>query len=178
MWNLDKTHKVGELVAAAAVVASLIFVGIEVQQNNKIQKQQATRSLARDWNDAMAAYLDPDLACLFVRLMNENENLTLREATQIEVLFWRLYKVHEEMHYQYQEGMIDESVWGGFTYTISREASFQGFRDWWAGYRKTFSARFRNYMDELIAATPVDPEAYFLGKTCDAPVGNEYWREF
>ncbi len=33
MWNLDKIHKVGELIAAAAVVVSLLFVGYEVQQN-------------------------------------------------------------------------------------------------------------------------------------------------
>ena len=59
MWNLDCIHKVGELTAAVAVVISLVFVGIQVRQNTEIQKQLATRSLARDWNTAAAAYQDP-----------------------------------------------------------------------------------------------------------------------
>ena len=175
MWNLDRIHKVGELTAAVAVVISLVFVGIQVRQNTEIQKQLATRSLARDWNTAAAAYQDPELACLFIRLMN-SEKLTLQEATQIEAVYWRIYKVYEELHYQYEEGVIDESVWGGFRYTTTAEASFQGVRDWWQGYRNTFSARFREYMDDLIAATPVDPDAYFLGMTCDTPIGDDYWK--
>ena len=175
MWSLNRIHKVGELIAAVAVVISLIFVGLEVQQNNKIQKQSATRSLARDWSNAVAAYQDPELACLFVRLMTDTANLTLQEATQIEAVFWRIYKVHEEIHYLYEEGMIDESVWGGFRNNQVYNASFQGFRYWWQGYRNTFSPRFRNYMDELIAATPLDPDPYFSGMTCDTPIGEEYW---
>jgi hypothetical protein len=178
MWNLDSIHKIGELVAAIAVVISLLFVGFEVQQNNRIQKQVATRSLVRDWSDAYIAYQDPGLACLWVRLMTDNESLTLQESTQIEAVYLRIYKAHEEMHYQYQEGVIDESVWGGFAYTIAAEAAYQGFRDMWQGYRNTFSARFQKYMEELIAATPVDPDAYFMEKTCDTPVGKDYWRPY
>ena len=42
MLNLDKIHKIGELAAAIAVVISPLFVGMEIQQNNQIQKQLAT----------------------------------------------------------------------------------------------------------------------------------------
>ena len=68
MKNLDSVHKFGELAAAIAVVLSLLFVGYEVQQNGVAQKQLATRSLVRDWSDAVATLEDPDLACLSHRL--------------------------------------------------------------------------------------------------------------
>ncbi len=95
MWNLDRVHKIGELIAAIAVVISLLFVGVEVQRNNQIQEQLATRSLVRDWSNAIAAYTDPEIACLFVRLGNDCANLTAQEATQIEAALWRIYKVYE-----------------------------------------------------------------------------------
>ena len=179
MWNLDRTHKVGELVAAAAVVLSLLFVGIEVQQNNNIQKQLATRSLVRDWSDAVAAYADPELACLFVRFGNDRENLTAPEATRIETVLWRIYKIIEEIHYQYEEGMIDESVWNGFRQNLIVEASFENFRTWWAGYERVFSPRFRKLMnDDILATTAIDPEPYFHNRDCDSPVGPNYWTDF
>ena len=178
MWNLDSIHKIGELIAAIAVVVSLLFVGVEVQQNNQIQKQQATRSLVRDWSDAITAYTDPELACLFVRLGNDRANLTAQEATQIEAVLWRLYKVHEELHYQHEQGMIDESVWSGFRQLQIVQASYESYRVWWLGYQKTFSPRFRKHMDKIMAATPVNPEPYFLNMECDTPVGKDYWREY
>ena len=178
MWNLDRIHKIGELVAAIAVVISLLFVGIEVKQNNNIQRQQATRSLSRDWSDATASFQDPELACLFVRLGNERETLTAQEATQIEAVIWRIYKVYEELQYQYEQGMIDESVWSGFKRLMVTEMTYESYRAWWHGYQKTFSPRFREYMDTIVAETPINTEPYFLNMECDTPVGDDYWREY
>jgi len=178
MWKLKKIHKIGELAAAIAVVISLLFVGFEVQQNNQIQIQQATRSLVRDWNDASVPFQDPEIACLWIRLMNDRASLTLQEATQIEAVVWRLYRVDEEFHYQFEQGMIDESVWSGFRSLMIRQAAFEGNRVWWLGYQNTFSPRYREYMDDILATTPIDPNPYFLDMKCDTPVGVDYWREY
>ena len=178
MWNLDRIHKIGELIATVAVVISLVFVGIEVNQNTSIQKQQATRSLSRDWSDATASYQDPELACLYIRLGNDRANLTAQEASQIEAVIWRIYKVYEQLQYQYEQGMIDESVWNGFKQLMVTEASYETFRVWWGGYQKTFSPRFRNNLDAIMIETPVNPEAYFLNMKCDTPVGDDYWKAY
>jgi hypothetical protein len=93
----------------------------------------------RDWSDAYAAYIDPEIACLFIRLHNDRENLTAQEATQVESVLVRLYKVLEELHYQHEQGVIDDSVWSGFKQLIIVEAGYRGYRIWWLGYKKTFS---------------------------------------
>jgi hypothetical protein len=56
-------------------------------------------------------------------------------------------------------------------------ASNQAFRDWWVAYKPFFSRRYREFMDELIATTPVDSNSVFLGLTCDTSVGVDYWKE-
>ena len=178
MWNLDRVHKIGELVAAIAVVISLLFVGIEISRNNSIQRQQATRSLSRDWSDVIASFQDPELACLFIRLGNDRAKLTAQEATQIEAVIWRIYKVYEEFHYQHGQGMIDESVWRGFKQLIVTEQSFGSYRVWWGGYQKTFSPRFRNFIDGIMDETSENANSYFVNLECDKPVGDDYWREY
>ena len=175
MNNLDSVHKFGELAAAIAVVLSLLFVGYEVQQNGVAQKQLATRSLVRDWSDAVATLEDPDLACLSHRLSADAASLTIREANQIGTAFWRIYKAHEELHYQYQQGMIDELVWNGFRRTAAETLSTQGMRDWWQSYRSLYSERFSDYIDELITETPLVTDALWLKMRCDDAVGEEYW---
>lgn len=175
MWNLERTHKIGELIASIAVVVSLIYVGVEVQQNNQIQKQIATRSLVRDFSDAYGAFVDPEIACLFLRLGNDREQLTAQEATQIETVLIQIYKVLEELHYQHEQGMIDDSVWSGFQQQITFEAGYEGYRVWWLGYQKTFSPRFREFMDHVLSSTPINSDPYFINMKCDTPVGSDYW---
>jgi hypothetical protein len=169
VWKLNKIHKVGELIAAAAVVVSLLFVGYEVQQNNETQKRLTTRSLARDWSFAVESLQEPELACLYLRMWTGSSDLTPRESLQVNMLLWRVYKVHEEFHYQYLDGEMDESVWTGFRNTTLLAASNQAFRDWWSNYRDTFGDRFRQHMDDMIATTPVRPRAT-MNASCDGPV--------
>jgi len=174
--NLDRIHKLGELAASVAVVLSLLFVGYEVRQNSFAQKQLTTRSLVKDWSDAVAALEDRELACLSHRLSADPANLTVREATQIETAFWRIYKAHEELQYQFEQGMIDESVWNGFRRTAVDTLSTQGMRDWWASYKSLYSERFQQYIDSLIEKTPLRTNTRLLGMACDDIVGNEYWQ--
>jgi len=175
--DLDRIHKFGELAASIAVVLSLVFVGYEVQQNSLAQKQLATRSLVKDWSDAVAALEDSELACLAHRLSADPANLTVREATQIETAFWRIYKAHEELLSQYEQGMIDESVWGGFKRTAADTLSTSGMRDWWRSYRALYGDRFQQYVDELIAETPLQTNTRRLSMACDDIVGIEYWQD-
>ena len=175
--DLDRIHKLGELAAAIAVVLSLLFVGYEVQQNSLAQKQLATRSLVKDWSDAVAALEDREMACLSHRLATDPANLTVREAGQIETAFWRIYKAHEELHSQYEQGMIDESVWTGFRRTAMDTMSTRGMRDWWRSYRELYSERFQQYIDRLIRETPLQTNARRLSMACDDVVGSEYWQE-
>ena len=170
MWNLKKIHRVGELLAAVAVVVSLIFVGYKIQQYNETQKRLTTRSLARDWSNTVESLQDGELACLYLRMWTGSTDLTAREELQVEMLFWRVYRVHEEIHYQFVEGEMDESVWTGFRNTTSGAVARQAFRDWWSGYRSTFGDRFRNHIDDMIATTPLRPRQVIMNKSCDDPV--------
>ena len=167
VWKLNKIHKVGELVAAAAVVVSLLFVGYEVQQNNETQKRLTTRSLARDWSYAVESLQEAELACLYLRMWTGSSDLTPGESMRVNMLLWRVYKVHEEFHYQYLDGEMDASVWTGFRNTTLSAASNQAFRDWWSHYRQTFGDRFRQHMDDMIATTPVRPRPGTMTANCD-----------
>ena len=74
--------------------------------------------------------------------------------------------------------MIDESVWRGFKQLIVTEQSFGSYRVWWGGYQKTFSRRFRNFIDGIMDETSENANAYFVNLECDKPVGDDYWREY
>lgn len=64
MWSLNKIHQVGELVAAVAVIASLLLVAYEVQQNNERQQQAMTQELITSYTDILTLLTqDRELRC-------------------------------------------------------------------------------------------------------------------
>jgi hypothetical protein len=169
MWSLDRIHKVGELAAAIAVVATLLFVAYEIQQNSAAQKRMTTRSLAQDWYTTVAALQDPEIACIYHRMWYGKNDLTVREARQIDTFLWRVYKVHEEFHYQFVEGEMDESVWSGFRNMQIGAAANERFRDWWSSYRMSFGDRFRDHMDTTISQTPLQELTNATASDCEDP---------
>ena len=49
---------IGELVGGVAVVASLIYVGLQVRQSNSINRAESVRSFVRDYNAYLYRILD------------------------------------------------------------------------------------------------------------------------
>ncbi len=66
MWSLSKMHQAGELIAAIAVVISLIFVGLQIKDNT-IATEAATYkdTVAYDFEILLNLGSTPVLACFF-----------------------------------------------------------------------------------------------------------------
>ncbi len=65
--NIMELGAIGELVGGVAVIGSLIYVGLQVRQSteqtrqsNAIERAQAGRDAARDFNSFALAVLDAD----------------------------------------------------------------------------------------------------------------------
>lgn len=52
---LDRAHQIADIVAAFAVVGSLIFVGIQLQQNAKAMGVENRQSAMNGWNETTLA---------------------------------------------------------------------------------------------------------------------------
>ena len=90
MTDLQSLAYLGEIVAAAAVVASLVYLAVQVRQSTKAQR---TENFARalDRISAIQALLsqDGELAHLFARGVRDTSNLTALEKIRFT---WTLYE--------------------------------------------------------------------------------------
>lgn len=140
-WN-----EIAELIGIAAIVASLIFVGLQMKQSREIAiadiYQQRTALLLQNFSfavptetefeawmkDRAGEPLDPD----------EKYALTNRYAARIA--YW------ENNHFQYQIGLLPEEQWEASKESIRGQATRQAFVDTWESER--FQLR-RSFVDEI-----------------------------
>jgi hypothetical protein len=78
--NWDALAAIGDLVVALAVVATLIYVAIEIRQNTDGVNTARYESITTGFNDIDCAIVaDPDLAQMFNQAMNDPGALTHTE---------------------------------------------------------------------------------------------------
>ena len=80
MWTLKQFHRVAELTAAIAVVVSLIFVGLEIAQNNQISVEDSTQRLLSESRSIQRALTDD--ADFALRLCAWNFGLSQHERAR------------------------------------------------------------------------------------------------
>ena len=112
MWSLNKIHQIGELVAAVAVVVSLVFVGLQIRDNT-IASEAATHqaSVAYDLELVLNAGTSPATARVYRAYRDDPDSLEGDELLQGETLFIGLFRHNENVYLQRRAGMLSEDVW-------------------------------------------------------------------
>ena len=68
MWPMNKLLQTGELVAALAVVVSVVILTVEIRQNSEAQVRSATQVAVSDYIQSLERLVDnPDFVCLYIR---------------------------------------------------------------------------------------------------------------
>ena len=100
-----------QLIGMLSIVASLIFVGMEMRQSQRIAiagQQQGRAAIA---NDFITPFLENGLDFTTV-FFNENPN---HEFSQQDIAHRNIVQIHwflfENDFYQYSQGLMDEPTW-------------------------------------------------------------------
>ena len=151
MWQLKKIHQVGELIAAVAVVISLVFVGYEVQQNNQAQTRIATEAVVRDFVTAIRTLSeDAEMACIYSLGIQDFQSLSGSERLRLSAYLLGVHYAVQEMHSLAQQGSIVPGVWNGFEQLAKDSIQLPGARQWFATRRNWFSPEYQQYIDEAL----------------------------
>lgn len=138
----------GEVSGAIAVVASLLYVGRQVRQNNRIARAEAYREVTMGWARLLHLWADdrPSAKALMesgtgTRLANLSEDDRNAFVLRIAATF----RVFESIYHQVAEGVLDpdalDMLWGRSV------SSTPMFRDAWVQLRGSYRPEFRAFVE-------------------------------
>lgn len=110
--NWDAISAVSEIVAAAAVVVSVVYLAAQVRSSNETFRVGLRESLFHstlEWNAHIAG--DPELPWLFQRAVRDLEGLNEKERARAIHVLYSFFKTHENQYLHYLEGSVEEKVW-------------------------------------------------------------------
>jgi hypothetical protein len=110
--NWDMISAIGSLVAAVAVVISLVYLARQVALSNRLAKSEAWRSRFSDINTLNAAFgVNP----LFDQAMTKiyggalSHNLSKDESSLVNSFIVSLIQVYEQMFHEVEAGVLEVS---------------------------------------------------------------------
>ena len=102
-----------EIIGIFALVASLVFVGLQMRQTQKIslsQAYQSRTSAAAEWNSTFASNAAA-LAAMRKGAEGHIDDITPAEHDALYRQLVGVVYLYDNAHYQYHEGFVSESFW-------------------------------------------------------------------
>jgi len=126
----DRFNKWLSLSANFAVVAGIIFLGVELKQNNRLLQQQS--ELVYFHNKIVlteALMLDSGLAEIYVKASN-NEELSDVDTLRIGRYYRRMFRGFEWEYGQHRDGLITISRFNAWTNMINENKYARDTWEW------------------------------------------------
>ncbi len=150
--NLQDIESIADVVGAIAIVISLIYVGIQVNDS-----ALATRSAtANDTAAAMSQWYiavgsDPEATRVLLDGMTNPESLSREQTAQFIYMFHALFLEYQTAYYVAEEGTLDIELRDFLVNTLAGVREQPGFLKYWSQRREIFKPSFRVFVDDLIA---------------------------
>lgn len=145
---------IGQALGALAVIASLVFVGLQVRQNTKATRATALQMNADYWLSYFTMLADKRFSEVYSKGALGRAELEGGQFGQFFFLCRATFMGCENQHHQYLSGLLDDDAYRGYEATIREQiAAFPGVRAMWQLVKHTYGTEFVKFLDRQIAST-------------------------
>ena len=157
--SFQKYGIIAEVVSAAAIVISLIFVGLEIrqsasqtEQNTLARKVSTYQELISKITELNRIQIDnPELAQAVVKVeTHEPVELTERESQILYRHSWILFRHGDIAYYQYQSGLLSQERLKSSLGPLVSQFEYPWYQLRWDQARVNFVPEYREFIDRII----------------------------
>ncbi len=148
----------GEFIGAIVIVATLIYLAMQVRQNTNALNAQSRQSVLSAAQGGLLAMMEnPEVHLSMVK----TDSLTPTEHVKLHFWLAAFMRLREFSWLQYRQGITDESQWGTELVIIQSVLSAHRPRLWWDSVgRKIYGAEFVEFVDEALQDQPISNEVF------------------
>ena len=159
MMDLQTLANLGEVVGAAVVVLSLIYLAVQVRQNTQAQRTE-NYSRALDRLAAIQSMLgqDGEISLIVSKGALDTSKLTPQERMRFTWSMYEVFGAFEFMFHASRTGAIPEEVWNRWSSAVAWWLTFPGIQAWWQARPIPFTESFTEFMESLLKDNPTDAE--------------------
>ncbi|NJN64965.1 MAG: hypothetical protein HC882_08885 [Acidobacteria bacterium] len=155
--NWEALGAFSELVGAAGVIGSLLYLAAQVRTGNRASAVQAKLESTRLLNDFMDLLIQrPELNQLMLKARKGLDSLTPDEYLHFSNMSLKAFWFFSAGHFQFRRRTLAEGDWAEIKAVLDYWLRSEGCRDWWENlgrsmYGDTFIAFIESEISKLAA---------------------------
>jgi hypothetical protein len=150
--NWEAIGSIGEVGGALGVVATLVYLSLQIRQNtrsSRLASFQSSTELLSHINTTIAS--NDDLADIFSRIYQDAGTvLTPKERLKFNFINLALFRAWETAFFQRREGLALGQSWQRYEQSIRSQLRVQQTKEWWRNNTFGFTDEFREYVDAIL----------------------------
>ncbi len=133
------------------MIASIVFLALEIQQNTKVTSASTLQEIQRDMGDALLS-VDERMTEILHKVY-ECQAVTPVELNMRSLYWQRLIRTYENQWYQAQQGLLDESLFVGYQSFWSVTVGW-GDERWWPPTEGAYHPGFVEALSDYLILHP------------------------
>ena len=108
--NLEDAYFISQIIAAVAIVASLIFVGVQLRQSDKTQRAAIHQARTDRVMNVFALMAQPNVVALSAKVTHKPEAITPEELRVLHTMMGMTDVNYQEELWQHKIGLLDRET--------------------------------------------------------------------
>ncbi len=148
--NLTDLASLASLASSAAVLVSLLFIGLQIRQSNRNQRSLMQQGRSTRNVDLLSRLSDPKLSEIFVRIAG-GESLKDSDYFALYGYMASVFWSYEDCFLQFRAGMLDPKSWASDVTALRRLLGQPAYRAVWRVARGAIGDEYRSFLDGIAA---------------------------
>ena len=113
--NWEITAAIAQVIAAVAVIPSIVYLAVQIRNQNKESRRAAANVLMLHWTDFRKSISDSgDLAAIHLRGLESFDALDPVEKLRFGSALGRIFVLSEGLYLFYLDGALGSELWKTF----------------------------------------------------------------
>ena len=147
--NWEAAGAIGEIIGAAAVVMSLVYLASQIRTQNRESRAAAVHQVMHEYAEAISRLHEPGMADIWVRAHEDFDSLSSPERLRFVIYMMVAMRTFEDAYFQWREGHLEDETWRSLLAPLRDLKSTEAFARFWELRRHQIRPEFADYLDGL-----------------------------
>ncbi len=149
--NIMELGAIGELVGGVAVIGSLLYVGLQVSQSNRLAQLNAVQTYMGAFNrDVLSPFHDQEFAKTARRGFNDFQSLNKEEQITIHALWLKIMFLGQTDFFLRRHGKIEKDFAAAIETANVTMLKSPGAAQWWDAIQPVYSPDYVAHLNRLL----------------------------
>jgi hypothetical protein len=156
MIDINTAANIAEIGGGIAILVSLIYVGYQIRQSNRLASASALQSVLGEYLDRNANN-DPESSALFNRAVLSWRDLSVEEKQQFHIMMTKIILHMQNIMQLHDNRLLDDvdfNTWLSWTTSHMRSP---GGKDWWEDTKCSYTPTVVSTLDKFLAENESAP---------------------